>query len=272
MYPPTRRRATWRSLHNTPTPTPPPTHSGRTPDYHANVGSVIDQLRDFYPRLLTAEPDLAYYSRGVIFADSTGYRVVGHDAYRTAFWMLRAQARVFFASSAVSITSLYYDDASGTIYLRWRLQATPRGWALLAGPAIRGRSCLVMDGLSVYTLDHRGMVAVHQLENNARRRSGLRHMFEDILSVGTVRVPGTPAGAGVGSGTGSGAGVPPWFRSVYDSAEFVCLTGETAGLEMDHTEASDDMCEREVELRVQGEEDEADENSKSAFMERLMLT
>lgn len=221
---------------------PPPPSPGRTPDYHANVGSVIDQLRDFYPRLLCAEPDLAYYSRALVLCDSTGYRVAGHDAYRAAFWMLRAQARVFFNGAAVSITSLYYDDASGMIYLRWRLSASPRGWALLGGGR---RGCVVLDGLSVYTLDQRGFVAVHQLENNARRRSGLRHMFEDILAVGTVRVPGTPAGAGVGTGaagTGAaGSGVPPWFRSLHEPVEFMCMANGEELVVDDH-----DPCDQVV--------------------------
>ncbi|CDF35984.1 unnamed protein product [Chondrus crispus] len=134
--------------------------------------------------------------------------------------MLRAQARVFFSSAAVSITSLYYDDAMGMIYLRWRVSASPRAWVLM-GSGRRGP--VVLDGLSVYTLDRTGLVAVHQLESNSRRRSGLRHMFEDILAVGTVRVPGTPAGAGVGSG---GSGLPPWFRSVFEPLEFVAVSEE----------------------------------------------
>lgn len=126
----------------------------------------------------------------------------------------------------------------------------------------------MLDGLSVYTLDYRGYVAVHQLENNSRRRSGLRHMFEDILAMGTVRVPGTPAGAGVGSGAPVGSGVPPWFRAVYEPAELMAVADDP-GLEWEQGRMGMDLgcCVSELD-EVDDESDPVtDDDCESIFME-----
>lgn len=85
---------------------------------------------------------------------------------------------------------------------------------------MRAKATIIMDGLCVYSLDEDGCVAMHQLENNTRRRSPLRPMWEEILAVGAVRAGGTPVGVG------AAPRVPTWFRTVLEPAEFVVLPEE----------------------------------------------
>jgi Uncharacterized conserved protein (DUF2358) len=122
--------------------------------------------------------------------------VFGKHAYRNLLWALRVQFRLFCASSSVAIHSLYHDDDAGIIYLRWRIQATPRVYGLM-----RHAPTVIFDAMSVYKLGASGFVCEHDLENSAPVRPRLRPLVEDILSLGTIGIPGRsePAGAGVGS-------------------------------------------------------------------------
>lgn len=175
-------------------------HGTRAPDYWANLGTVIDVLREDYPRMTISEPDYSIYDARIVFRDHSGYRVAGIEAYRTVLWAIRAQLRLFFATSAIVIQSLYHNDKEGAIYVRWRLTATP-WWAVIAGKACPW----VYDGLSVYKVNHRGWVYEHLLENNVQTPTAVRPLFERVLSVGSVSVRAKAAGAG--------AGVHHWYKS-----------------------------------------------------------
>lgn len=129
--------------------------------------------------------------------------------------------RVLLAGSKVSITSLYFDDSAGMIYLRWRVEGWFRGWVLMGGGGF------VVDGMSVYTLDWRGFVAVHQLENGVRNRGrGVRVLFEDIVVAGKV---GKVKGAGVGVGVGGGGVGASWFLREEREGEEAGMRGERDG-------------------------------------------
>lgn len=190
---------------------PRPPRCERCPEYSTNVGAVIDTLRIDYPRILEDEINYDIYAPNVVFYDRTGNWVQGLSAYRAVIWAVRTQMRLFFTVRNVAIQSVFHCEGEGAIYLRWRLTVTPRVLALMSVvPSLRTRSLWVYDGLSVYKLNNEGWVCEHSLENNARNRTRVRPLFEDVLSVGRAvsrgRERGTPVGAG------AGVGVPSWYR------------------------------------------------------------
>lgn len=182
--------------------------------------------------MLAREPELSIYAHNVVFEDRAGYRLYGMDAYKTIFWAIRMQASIFFSSSSVTIQSLYHDVDEGIIYLRWRVQATPRRWMRVANAAARrgsGRSSWVSDGMSTYKLNTKGMVAEHLLDNNVQNRSRLRPLIDDILAVGTVRLNSTRVGAG--------AGAPQWFKPLH-LATYMLLSERSESSESDEDNRS----------------------------------
>lgn len=96
-------------------------------------------------------------------------------------------------------------------------------------------------------------------------------MFEDILAVGTVRVPGTPAGAGVGSGAPAGSGVPPWFRTVFETAENMSVSGDVR-LEWDQGQMGVDLgcCVNELDEVDEEGDPGIHDKCDSIFMEPLL--
>lgn len=145
-----------------PTKTPPPPHSSRSPDFHANVGSVIDTLRTDYPTMLTEAPDLSIFRDDLILSDSNGNQLSGKDAYRTVLFLLRAHARLFLTGACIHIVSMFYcdEDSRPAIHVRWRMRATPRVWA--------SPTSIIIDGISLYYLDSHGCVAAHTFETRVR--------------------------------------------------------------------------------------------------------
>lgn len=162
-------------------PPPPPPQPNRSPDFHANVGTVIDTLRADYPHLLTHPPDFHIYRDDVIISDSTGYRLAGKDAYRTVLFLLRAHAKLFLTAASLHIVSMFYhDDNRPAVHVRWRMRSTPRVWA-----ATRSDSPVIIDGLSVYYLDSSGWVYHHTFESKVRNGpKPVRVVFERVPAVG----------------------------------------------------------------------------------------
>lgn len=145
-----------------PTKTPPPPQSNRSPDFHANVGSVIDTLRADYPTMLTDPPDLSMFRDDLILSDSNGNQLSGKDAYRTVLFLLRAHARLFLTGACIHIVSMFYcdEDSRPAIHVRWLMRATPRVWA--------SPTSIIIDGISLYYLDSHGYVAAHTFETRIR--------------------------------------------------------------------------------------------------------
>ena len=180
-----------------------------------NLGTVIDTLREDIPRMAAEDPDYSVYASNIVFADRSGNRVVGLEAYRRVLWAIRTQLKLFFCNTYVFIQSLYHDDYEGAIYVRWRISTTPR-WLLLSGGATT--TSWVYDGLSVYVLNSDGLVAQHLLENNARSRHAQKIKFRKVHAVSTARA--TPAGAGLG--------VPTWYSAEEWEGKFVEVPPEGA--------------------------------------------
>lgn len=170
---------------HSPTPSPQGPQGNRSPDFHANVGSVIDTLRADYPHMLTQVPDLSMFCDDVVLSDGKGNRLVGKDAYRTVLFLLRAHARLFLTSASLHVLSMYYqDDTRPAIHMRWRMRASPRVWA----SANRDTPAIV-DGLSIYYLDYRGHVMHHAFETRVRNGpTVVRPVFQHVSPVGNIAV------------------------------------------------------------------------------------
>lgn len=58
-------------------------------EYYANVGSVIETLREDYPLMFSKQPDLKRFTDNIILRDRNNYKLQGKDAYISFFWALR---------------------------------------------------------------------------------------------------------------------------------------------------------------------------------------
>ena len=130
-------------------------------EYDLNVGRLIDALRHDYPRMLVAEPDLSLFVDEVQlhFASGSGPAATfrGKQAYRTALKTIRSAHRMIAADEAEIGHRMVISD--GAVRVRW----TARLW--VRQPLGSGRA--IVDGISVYELDARGLVRAHRVENIA---------------------------------------------------------------------------------------------------------
>lgn len=169
---------------SSPSSSPPPSpQPNRSPDFHANVGTVIDTLREDYPRLLTTPPDMQIFRDDVIISDVTGYRLTGKDAYRTVLFLLRVHTKLFLTSSSLHIVSMFYhDDNRPAVHVRWRMRATTRVWT----PSMP-HSPAIVDGLSIYYLDSSGWIYHHVFESRVRNGGKMvRVVFDHVPALGRV--------------------------------------------------------------------------------------
>lgn len=175
-----------------------PPRSNRSPDFHANVGTVIDTLRSDYATLLTEAPDLSMFRDDILLSDASGNTLAGKDAYKTVLFLLRAHARLFLLQASLHIVSMHYSDetkpspttcstsGSPCVHVRWRMRATPRAWY-----AAHRQPTSVVDGISVYYLDSCGHVAKHTFETKVRvgpTQVVIKPVFRRIVSVGHIAV------------------------------------------------------------------------------------
>ena len=190
-------------------PTPPSAQHDKTQQYYANVGAVIDSLREDYPRLTEEEPSLSVYSEYVTFRTPGGTVCQGRAAYRGVLWLLRTQIRMFFMARSLTVLSLYYDKEAAQVILRWRLTGVSR-----VVPS--GSPTVVIDGQSTYTLNDYGLIKDHLLDNIVRIRRSIRPLFESVLSTATVsgRISRSPVGRPVRNG------VPSYYGNISGQRRF----------------------------------------------------
>lgn len=99
----------------------------REPDFYANLGTVIETLRSDYAHILEKEIDYSIYDENLILRDRVhGQYLQGKEAYKTVLWLLRVHTHVAFRQAFTDVKSMYYDDESAIIYLRWGVRAVPR--------------------------------------------------------------------------------------------------------------------------------------------------
>eukprot|EP00871_Galdieria_phlegrea_P005034 jgi/Galph1/5531/GphlegSOOS_G4107.1 len=174
--------------------------SGRGPDFYVNLGTVIETLRNDYLSMLETEIDYSVYDDDIILRDRVhGHFLQGKEAYRTVLWLLRVHTHIVFRQAFMDVKSMYYEDDTATIYLRWGIRAVPR---LLPWDVNRQR---YIDGLSIYRLNNNGWIQEHIVDNVLQTPIKLQSLVENILNLGTVRLR-SPAGIGVQGGGSSQCG------------------------------------------------------------------
>ncbi|GJQ08565.1 hypothetical protein GpartN1_g356.t1 [Galdieria partita] len=167
----------------------------RNPEFYANLGTVIETLRSDYSHILEKEIDYSIYDEDLILRDRVhGQYLQGKEAYKTILWLLRVHTHIAFRQAFMDVKSMYYDDDSAIIYLRWGVRAVPR---LLPWDVHRQR---YIDGLSIYRLNGDGWVQEHIVDNVLQTPIRLPSLVENLLSLGTIRLR-SPAGVGVQGGS-----------------------------------------------------------------------
>ncbi|GJD11948.1 hypothetical protein Gasu2_60640 [Galdieria sulphuraria] len=167
----------------------------RGPEFYANLGTVIETLRSDYSHILEKDIDYSVYDEDLILRDRVhGQYLQGKEAYKTVLWLLRVHTHIAFRQAFTDVKSMYYDDDSAIIYLRWEIRAVPR---LLPWDVHRQR---YIDGLSIYRLNCDGWVQEHIVDNVLQTPIKLPSLVENLLSLGTIRLR-SPAGVGVQGGS-----------------------------------------------------------------------
>eukprot|EP00182_Erythrolobus_australicus_P000976 CAMPEP_0185834902 /NCGR_PEP_ID=MMETSP1353-20130828/6539_1 /TAXON_ID=1077150 /ORGANISM="Erythrolobus australicus, Strain CCMP3124" /LENGTH=263 /DNA_ID=CAMNT_0028533429 /DNA_START=53 /DNA_END=844 /DNA_ORIENTATION=- len=169
-----------------------PHREPRKPEYHANVGSAIEALREDYPLMLQKEPCLEIFAENVVLTDGRSVYLSGRSAYASMLWTLRFHSQLLLRESRITIQSMYHDDAQQLLYVRWRLAALPRipGW--------RTDAPMIIDGMSRYSFNEHGRIYKHDIDPSMRAGPSLKPVFERVLSLGVIQV-GQPVGAGAGA-------------------------------------------------------------------------
>lgn len=168
-------------------PSPPqPPQRKREPDFHANVGTVIDTLRVDYPNMFSRPPELNIFRDDLVISDTNGNHLMGKDTYRAVLFFLRAHAKLFLASPSLHIVTILYDDHlyRPAVRIRWRMRTALRVWT-----SPKTHSPIIVDGISVYYLDCSGWVYHHSFESRIRNsQKPLRLAFDYLPVIGQVAV------------------------------------------------------------------------------------
>ncbi|KAA8497356.1 hypothetical protein FVE85_1085 [Porphyridium purpureum] len=159
-------------------------HHNRGPDFNANVGKLIETLRDDYPCLLERAPNLDMFTEDVILREHLTADLHGKNKYWAFFWALRAHMRLMFREPRVEILNLFFDDMDMSVQLRWRLTGAPR----------LSNTTRVVDGISLYRVNQHGFCWMCELTNvNPPRNSFYAAIDRMAVSVAGQRVqPTTP--------------------------------------------------------------------------------
>mmetsp|Transcript_76112 Transcript_76112/g.126856 ORF Transcript_76112/g.126856 Transcript_76112/m.126856 type:complete len:345 (+) Transcript_76112:71-1105(+) len=145
-----------RFTHGIPTRTTAPQLASSNTVFELNKGRAIDTLRHDYSSILTTQPDFSIFSAAVSLYDNSGCRLQGIQQYQRMFAMLRWLRRSAMTDSEVTHRLVESDEC---IRMRWSAKL----W--LRDPAFGLVSFYTLDGVSMYTLNVKGLITVHRLEN-----------------------------------------------------------------------------------------------------------
>jgi hypothetical protein len=170
-------------LHSTPAPLGPNGPS----EYQLNLGKAIDTLRVDHPRLFTHAPDLSIFTPDVQLHDTTGVRLRGKAQYERVFGMLRFIKRAALQHVELTHRMVVHEQ---TIRMRW----TSKVWLrdpnldMMGMGQIRAKQ-VYLDGVSVYSLNDRGFIYSHRLENVVLRNSGQTANVNFVFAWPGAQVP-----------------------------------------------------------------------------------
>lgn len=150
-------------------------------NYYVNTGNAIRTLRNEFPELFYRELSFDIYRDDIVFKDPLN-TFFGIENYKSIFWALRFNGRIFFKALWVDIVSVW-QPVESTIMIRWTVHGIPRvPWES------RGR----FDGTSEYKLDKIGKIYEHRVHNialNAPPRFQVLSVNELIQSLGCPSTP-----------------------------------------------------------------------------------
>lgn len=160
---------------------------GPEKEFELNRGLAIDTLLKDYPYLLETQPDFSIFRTDVVLQDAQGFSITGLQTYQLFFTILRRFAQTSSglgvqAQVNVMLMDKYATDKS-KIRLRWKIElysqgslkpkplsdierdsmlnklgfSTPSGSGFSTGGG-------VLEGISVYKLDGKGMINSHTIE------------------------------------------------------------------------------------------------------------
>ncbi|CAL0311315.1 unnamed protein product [Lupinus luteus] len=150
-------------------------------NYYVNMGYAIRTLREDFPQLFCREPRFDIYRDDIVFKDPLN-TFIGMENYKSIFWALRFQGRIFFKALWVDLTSVW-QPAENVVMVRWTIHGVPRvPWES------RGR----FDGTSEYKLDKEGKIYEHQVDNIATNKPPRFNVLgvEELLQ--SISCPSTP--------------------------------------------------------------------------------
>ncbi|KAE9616063.1 hypothetical protein Lal_00017170 [Lupinus albus] len=128
-------------------------------NYYVNMGYAIRTLREDFPQLFCREPKFDIYRDDIVFKDPLN-TFMGIKNYKSIFWVLRFQGRIFFKALWIDLISVW-QPAENVIMVRWTVHGIPRvPWES------RGR----FDGTSEYKLDKEGKIFEHRVDNIAMNK------------------------------------------------------------------------------------------------------
>ncbi|KAJ9171455.1 hypothetical protein P3X46_014822 [Hevea brasiliensis] len=125
-------------------------------NYYVNLGYAIRTLREEFPELFYRELSFDIYRDDVVFKDPLN-TFVGIENYKSIFWALRFNGKLFFRALWVDVISVS-QPVENVIMVRWTVHGIPR---------VPWESRARFDGLSEYKLDRNGKIFQHRVDNVA---------------------------------------------------------------------------------------------------------
>jgi len=150
----------------------------RKPQFHANLGNLIETLREDYPQLMVKPPDLECMTDDITLCEHLTMDLHGKRQYLAFWFAFRLHCKVMFQRGKVEILSMFFDDNEDCLQVRWRLSAVPR----------IGNDKVIMDGLSLYKVNDDGMCYLHSLENTVPPKSTLQPFLVTLHSAYSRRL------------------------------------------------------------------------------------
>ncbi|KAM7476473.1 hypothetical protein LguiB_023716 [Lonicera macranthoides] len=150
-------------------------------NFYVNMGDAIRTIREEFPDLFYRELSFDIYRDDIVFKDPIN-TFVGIENYKSIFWALRFNGKIFFKALWVDIISVW-QPVENMIMIRWTVHGIPRvPWES------RGR----FDGTSEYKLDKHGKIFEHRVHNialNAPPKFQVLAVDELIQSLGYPNTP-----------------------------------------------------------------------------------
>mmetsp|Transcript_49848 Transcript_49848/g.73226 ORF Transcript_49848/g.73226 Transcript_49848/m.73226 type:complete len:272 (-) Transcript_49848:459-1274(-) len=184
---------------------------GPEQEFELNRGLALDTLLKDYPYLLEKAPDFSIFRKEVILQDAQGFRISGLQAYQFFFTILRRLAQTASglgvqACVNVMVMDKYATD-KGRIRLRWKIELYQKGKTAKPLSDVERDTMLnklgfkpssgdsfgsgggILEGISVYKLDSKGMINSHTIEVTEPTVMAPLQALQKFFPLGTSAVP-----------------------------------------------------------------------------------